>query len=117
MHQQSTRQLQERLTSMSIADVLSTAVQFFARRSGIYTAFVERQGPSHVVMRGQGGEELVIAARTTDLGTAVSGSSYLFDQQIMRFLDSLPPAPPAAAVAAQVPAALAAGDAPASPAS
>lgn len=94
MHQQSSRQLQEQLTSLSVADVLAAAVRFFAQRGGIYTAFVEKQGPSHVVLRGQGGEEIAIAARVTDAGTAVSGSSYLFDQQIARFLDSLPPAPP-----------------------
>lgn len=96
MHQQSNRQLQERLTSLSIEEVLAVATRFFTRRSGIYSAFIEKQGPSHLVMRGQGGEELVIAARVTDAGTAVSGSTYLFDQQVARFLDSLPPAPPAA---------------------
>lgn len=91
MHQQSSRQLQERLTSWSITEVLTAATHFFSR-GGIYTAFVEKQGPSHVVLRGQGGEELVIAARETAEGTAVSGSSYLFDQQVARFLNSLPPA-------------------------
>lgn len=90
MHQQSSRQLQERLTSWSIAEVLTSAAHFFSR-GGIYTAFVEKQGPSHLVLRGQGGEELVIAARETTEGTAVSGSSYLFDQQIARFLNALPP--------------------------
>lgn len=89
-HQQSNRQLQERLTSLPVADVISEASRFFTRRGGVYSAFVEKQGPSHIVLRGQGGEELVIAARVTDLGTAVSGSSYLFDQQISRFLDALP---------------------------
>jgi hypothetical protein len=93
-HQQSSRQLQETLTSSSVAEVLAAATHFFARRSGVYTAFVEKQGPTHVVLRGQGGEELVIGARLTPAGTAVSGSSYLFDQQIARFLESLPAAPP-----------------------
>lgn len=91
-HQQSSRQLQDTLTSMSVAEVLSAAAQFFANRSGVYTAFVEKQGPTHIALRGQGGEEIVIGARATDAGTAVSGSSYLFDQQIARFLESLPPA-------------------------
>ena len=50
--------------------------------------------PNRGVLRGQGGEELVIAARLTDAGTAVTGSTYMFDQQVARFLDSLPPAPP-----------------------
>ena len=94
MHQQSSRQLQERLTSLDIPSVLAEAARFFARGGGIYTAFVEKRGPTHVVMRGQGGEELVVAARTTEAGTMVSGSSYLFDQQVARFLDALPPAAP-----------------------
>jgi hypothetical protein len=98
MHQQSSRQLQERLTSLPVAGVLTAAARFFARQGGVYTAFVEKQGPTHVVLRGQGGEEIVIAARETPDGTAVSGSSYLFDQQIARFLTSLPPAPVPTAV-------------------
>jgi hypothetical protein len=99
MHQQSRRQLQERLTSAPVADVLASATRFFARGSGIYSAFLEKQSPTHVALRGQGGEELVIAARATPEGTAVSGSSYLFDQQIAAFLSSLPPATPPAPVA------------------
>lgn len=95
-HQQSRRQLQDTLTSMPVAEVITAATQFFARRSGVYTAFVEKQGPTHVTLRGQGGEEIVIGARETPAGTAVTGSSYLFDQQIARFLESLPPAPPLA---------------------
>ena len=94
-HQQSSRQLQERLTAMPVAEVLATAARFFGRRGGVYTAFVEKQGPGHVVLRGQGGEEIAIAARETPAGVLVSGSSYLFDAQIARFLDGLPPAPPA----------------------
>lgn len=93
MHYQSNRQLQERVTSLPVAAVLEAAIRFFARRSGIYSAFIEKQGPTHVVLRGQGGEEIVIGARETDAGTSVSGSTYLFDAQVARFLDSLPPAP------------------------
>jgi len=93
MHYQSNRQLQERVTSLPVAEVLEAATRFFARRSGVYSAFVEKQGPSHLVLRGQGGEEIVIGARVTEQGTSVSGSTYLFDAQVARFLDSLPPAP------------------------
>lgn len=94
--------LQETRTSLEVAAVLDAAIQFFSRRSGVYTAFVEKRGPTHVALRGQGGEEIVIGARVTPDGTAVTGSSYLFDQQIARFLESLPlvlpaPALPAAA--------------------
>lgn len=96
MHQQTNRQLQERTTTLDVASVLSAATQFFSRRGGVYAAFVESQGPSHLVLRGQGGEELIIAARVAPGGSAVSGSSYLFDQQVAQFLDSLPPASPIA---------------------
>lgn len=106
MHQQSNRQLQERLTSLPVADVLASAARHFTRRSGVYAAFIEKQGPSHLALRGQGGEELVIAARVTDAGTVVSGSTYMFDQQVARFLDSLPPAPPIPVVVAAEPLAM-----------
>jgi hypothetical protein len=59
------------------------------------------------VLRGQGGEEIVIGGYAVPGGTAVSGSSYLFDQQIARFLDSLPIALPTETAAP--PAALPAG--------
>jgi hypothetical protein len=112
MHNQSNRQLQERLTSLPVSDVLDAATRFFARQSGVYSAFIEKQGPTHVVLRGQGGEEIVIAARVTDDGVMVTGSTYLFDQQVARFLQSLAPAerPAAAASAASAPPALPAGE-------
>lgn len=84
------------LTSLSVASTSATAAQFFGRHGGVYTAFVEKQGPNHVTLRGQGGEEIAIGARNTAAGTAVTGSSYLFDQQVVRFLESLPPATPVA---------------------
>ncbi len=93
MHQQSARQLQERETTLPITAVLDAAVRYFSRGGSVYTAFVEKRGPTHVVLRGQGGEELVIGTRPTEHGTAVSGGSYLFDQQIAAFLDSLPSVP------------------------
>lgn len=90
MHQQSLRQLQERATALPLAQVLDEAVRFFARTGGVYSAFPETRGPTHVVLRGQGGEELVIGGRDVPGGSMVSGSSYLFDQQIAWFLDTLP---------------------------
>jgi hypothetical protein len=90
MHQQSRRQLQAVLTSLAPADVLDAAIRFFSRGSGVYSAFLETRGPSHVVLRGQGGEEIAIGAQAVPGGTSVSGSSYLFDQQVCSFLDSLP---------------------------
>ena len=108
MHQQSSRQMQERITALPVSEVLASAEQFFSRRGGVYTAFVERRGPGHLVLRGQGNEEVVIGARATEAGTVVTGSTYFFDQQVARFLDGRPPAPPPA----PAPEALAAGAAP-----
>jgi hypothetical protein len=91
MHNQSKRTLQQQRTSESPADVLRGAREFFATGSTIYPAFVEKEGPNHLVLRGQGGEEVVIAAFAEEGGTAVNGSSYMFDQQVARFLSTLAP--------------------------
>ena len=90
--QQTSRTLQETRTSLAPAEVLSTAKRFFARRNNVYAAFLEREGPTFIVLRGQGGEELLIGVQPADGGTRVTGSSYLFDQQIARFFSTLPPA-------------------------
>lgn len=91
-HQQSGRTLQQQRTALSAAEVLASARDFFARRSGIYAAFLEREGPNWMSLRGQGGEEIVIAATADASGTAVSASSYMFDAQVAQFLSTLPPA-------------------------
>lgn len=104
MHQQRSRQLQDRLTSLPVDAVLDAAIRHFSRSGGVYTAFLEKRGQTHVALRGQGGEELVIGARAVDGGTMVSGSSYLFDQQVAAFLDSLPPAAPAVPAVLSAPA-------------
>jgi hypothetical protein len=82
--------LQEQLTTLSPAEVLSQAKAFFARHIGIYAAFLEREGPNHATFRGQGGEELVIGTATAPDGTRVTGSTYLFDAQVARFFATLP---------------------------
>ena len=91
-HHQSGRTLQQHRTALAAADVLASARDFFARRSGIYAAFLEKEGPNWMSLRGQGGEEIVIAANEETGGTAVSASSYMFDAQVAQFLASLPPA-------------------------
>ncbi len=90
LHQQSSRQQQGCRTSLSVPQVLDAAVAFFSRSGGVYSAFLETRGPTHVVLRGQGGEEIAIGANALEGGCSVSGSSYLYDQQVARFLDSLP---------------------------
>ena len=85
------RTLQQATTSLSPPAVLKAAREFFARQSGIYAAFVEQEGPAHVTLRGQGGEEVVVGVATVNGATAVNASSYMFDQQVALFLTALPP--------------------------
>lgn len=74
------------------ADVLARAKAFFAERVPHASAFVEKEGPTHVVLRGQGGEELVIHAVAGPEGTRVRASTLLFDQGVGRFFSTLPAA-------------------------
>jgi hypothetical protein len=88
-------------TSLDGADVLAAATEFFASRNGIYAAFPEKSGPTFVALRGQGGEDVIVGVARLPGGTRVTGSSYMFDQQIARFLSTLPPydpPPPAPAI-------------------
>jgi hypothetical protein len=87
------RTLQETTTNHTAAEVLQAAKQFFARQTGVYAAFPEQESASHVTLRGQGGEEIVIAAVSSGGQTKVTGSTYLFDQQIARFFATLAPVP------------------------
>ena len=90
MNSQLARTVQEAVTTLAPAEVIASAKAFFARRNSIYSAFLEKEGPGYVTFRGQGGEELVIAAASVQAETRVTGSTYLFDQQIARFLATLP---------------------------
>ncbi len=101
--------MQETRTSLPPADVLATAKRFFVRRNSIYAAFIEQNGPNHISLRGQGGEEIVIAVREVDGATHVTASSYLFDAQISRFFSTLPPAPEPVSMPAPVQSAAEAG--------
>jgi hypothetical protein len=93
MNHQFSRTVQEFHTTLAPDEVLASAKHFFTRHGGIYTAFIEQEGPTHVSMRGQGGEELIIGVIAMDGGTRVTGSTYMFDQQIARFFTTLPPMP------------------------
>jgi hypothetical protein len=83
--------LQETTTSLPPDEVLTRAKEFFTQRNSLYAAFLEKEGPGYATLRGQGGEEIVIAAVTKDNATRVTGSTYLFDMQIARFFATLPP--------------------------
>ncbi len=91
-HHQSGRTLQQQRTSLPAGEVLAAAREFFTRGSGIYSAFLEKEGPNWMSLRGQGGEEIAIAANEETGGTSVTGSSYMFDAQVAQFLSTLPPA-------------------------
>ena len=104
MNQQSDRTLQQTTTTLGPAEVLAAAKHFFARRMGIYAAFPEKEGPTFVALRGQGGEEVIVGVAPADGGTAVTGSSYIFDQQLARFFSTLPTVPTPTALAAPSPA-------------
>jgi hypothetical protein len=91
---QTQRTLQETVTTLAPGDVLAAAKRFFARSNSIYTAFLDMEGPTFVSLRGMGGEELVIGVIQRDGVTVVSGSTYMFDQQVARFMSSLPTADP-----------------------
>jgi len=82
----------ETTTALAPEDVIVRARRFFGDRVPATGAFVERESARHVVMRGQGGEEVVIAATAAAGGALVRGSSLLFGQQVKRFLSTLPPA-------------------------
>ena len=78
--------------SLPPADVLASAKRFFAERVPANSAFVEKEGPSFLTLRGQGGEELVISAsEDKESGvTRVRASTLFFDQAIDRFFSTLP---------------------------
>jgi hypothetical protein len=82
--------LQDTITSLAPDEVLARAKTFFTQRNPLYAAFVEKEGPGYVTLRGQGGEEIAIAAAAGEGGTRVTGSTYLFDMQIARFFSTLP---------------------------
>jgi hypothetical protein len=79
----------EMTTSLAPEEVLLRAKEFFANRVPATSAFVERESGGHVVLRGQGGEEIVIAAVRTAAGVTVRASTLLFDQALARFLGTL----------------------------
>jgi hypothetical protein len=89
----SQRTLQEYVTSLPAAEVLTRAKEFFSRRTPLYATFLDKEGPNFCSFRGQGGEELVIGVAPTDGGTRITGSTYLFDMQVARFFSTLPELP------------------------
>jgi hypothetical protein len=82
----------ETTTTLTAAEIFVRAKRFFAERVPQSAAFPEREGPAHLELRGQGGEEIALAVFVRDGTTHVRGSTLLFDQGVDRFLSTLPPA-------------------------
>jgi hypothetical protein len=80
----------ETTTTLTPADVLTRARTFFAERVPASAAYPEKQGPTWIDLRGQGGEEISLSALPVDGVTKVRASTLLFDQAVARFLSTLP---------------------------
>ncbi|MGH7526425.1 MAG: hypothetical protein ACREMX_06950 [Gemmatimonadales bacterium] len=82
----------EVVTSLDAAEVLRRAKRFFAERVPMQAAFPEKEGPTYLTLRGQGGEEIALAAMPAPggTGTRVRASTLFFDQPVDRFLSTLP---------------------------
>jgi hypothetical protein len=81
---------QEYETTLSGADVIARAKAFFAERVPLSAAYPEKEGPGYLVLRGQGGEEVVMSVTAAEGGTRIRASTLLFDQAVSRFLSTLP---------------------------
>lgn len=87
-------------TTLAGSEVIARAKAFFAERVPQYAAYPEKEGPAYLVLRGQGGEEIALAILPAERGVRVRASTLLFDQQLDRFLSTLPAVwPPAEGVA------------------
>jgi hypothetical protein len=79
------------VVQLAPGDVIDRAKRFFSERVPHVAAFPEREGPGFVVLRGQGGEEVVVSATSLDGGKAkVRASTLFFDQALDRFFSTLP---------------------------
>jgi hypothetical protein len=84
--------MHEVITALDGAEVLRRAKSFFAERVPMQAAFPEKEGPTWLTLRGQGGEEIAMAVVAAPGGTRVRASTLLFDQTVDRFFSTLPTA-------------------------
>jgi hypothetical protein len=80
----------EVITTLDAPEVLRRAKRFFAERVPMQAAFPEKEGPTYLTLRGQGGEEIAMAVGSAPGGTRVRASTLLFDQTVDRFFSTLP---------------------------
>ncbi len=78
------------VTTLAPSEVLARAKAFFAERVPNQAAWVEREGPTFLTLRGQGGEEIALAVVPGEGPTRIRASTLLFDQAVERFLSTLP---------------------------
>ena len=83
----------EVVTTLDGPEVLRRAKRFFAERVPLNAAYPEREGPTYLTLRGQGGEEIAFAVWATPGGTRIRASTLFFDQAVLRFFSTLPPVP------------------------
>ncbi|MGH9260039.1 MAG: hypothetical protein ACRD08_09120 [Acidimicrobiales bacterium] len=76
--------------ALAAPDVLARAKAFFAERVPHAAAFVEKEGPGFLVLRGQGGAEVVFSVSDAAGKARVRASTLFFDQAVDRFLSTLP---------------------------
>lgn len=77
--------------TLSPAELLARAKTYFAERLPHHAAFIEKEGPQYIVLRGQGGEEVVFHAAPGEGDvTRVRASTLFFDQAVDRFFATLP---------------------------
>ena len=88
--------IHEYCTSVPAPDVLTRARAFFAERVPHHAAYPEKEGPTFLTLRGQGGEEVAISVAAVGGVTKIRASTLFFDQALDRFLSTLP-APPSEA--------------------
>ncbi len=86
----------ETTTTLPAAEVLRRAKQFFQGRVPGNAAFPEREGPTWLTLRGQGGEEIALAIVPGSGATRIRASTLFFDQAVGRFFSTLPAAEGAA---------------------
>ena len=78
------------VTTLDPAGVLARAKHFFAERVPHNAAYPEKEGPTWLTLRGQGGEEIALAVMPSAGVCRVRASTLFFDQAVERFLSTLP---------------------------
>ncbi len=80
----------ETATPLMPTEVFDRAERFFSQRVPLEAVFPEKRSEEHLVLRGQGGEEVVLHARSVDGVTRIRASTLMFDGTLARFLTTLP---------------------------